>query len=131
MFRKKKCIIDDSLSCFLAAFSQGGCFDPLGQSFPTPQPTPSPVSIDPKLSTYTSQFSPASQTQFTSELASMGPQGLGFGAPRGAFPGGTASIVLRPGMMRPQGMGTQLRLSPNQLRLQLQQRLQGPQQVRT
>lgn len=33
-------------------------------------------------------------------------------------------------MTRPQGMGAQLRLPPNQLRLQLQQRLQGPQQVR-
>uniref|UniRef100_A0A8C4E9X4 Nuclear receptor coactivator 1 n=1 Tax=Dicentrarchus labrax TaxID=13489 RepID=A0A8C4E9X4_DICLA len=110
---------------------QGGCFDPLPQNFPTQQPTASPVSMDPKLPTYPSQFTPASQAQFPPELVTVGPQGLGFGAPRGAFPGGTTGIGLRPGMTRPQGMGTQLRLPPNQLRLQLQQRLQGPQQVRT
>uniref|UniRef100_A0A671V810 Nuclear receptor coactivator 1 n=1 Tax=Sparus aurata TaxID=8175 RepID=A0A671V810_SPAAU len=110
---------------------QGGCFDPLAQNFPAQQPTASPVSMDPKLPTYPSQFTPASQAQFPPELATVGSQGLGFGAPRGAFPGGTTGIGLRPGMARPQGMGTQLRLPPNQLRLQLQQRLQGPQQVRT
>uniref|UniRef100_A0A8C4EAX7 Nuclear receptor coactivator 1 n=1 Tax=Dicentrarchus labrax TaxID=13489 RepID=A0A8C4EAX7_DICLA len=108
---------------------QGGCFDPLPQNFPTQQPTASPVSMDPKLPTYPSQFTPASQAQFPPELVTVGPQGLGFGAPRGAFPGGTTGIGLRPGMTRPQGMGTQLRLPPNQLRLQLQQRLQGPQQL--
>ncbi|KAM7368407.1 hypothetical protein PAMP_014629 [Pampus punctatissimus] len=108
---------------------QGGCFDPLPQNFPTQQPTANPVSMDPKLPTYPSPFTPAPQVQFPPELATVGPQGLGFGAPRGAFPGGTAGIGLRPGMTRPQGMGTQLRLPPNQLRLQLQQRLQGPQQL--
>ncbi|KAI3364473.1 hypothetical protein L3Q82_011263, partial [Scortum barcoo] len=108
---------------------QGGCFDPLPQTFPTQQPTATPVSIDPKLPTYPSQFTPAPQAQFAPELATVGPQGLGFGAPRGAFPGGTTGMGLRPGMMRPQGMGAQLRLPPNQLRLQLQQRLQGPQQL--
>ncbi|XP_040919829.1 nuclear receptor coactivator 1 [Toxotes jaculatrix] len=107
---------------------QGGCFDPLPQNFPTQQPTATPVSMDPKLPTYPSQFSSALQAQFPPELATVGPQGLGFGAPRGAFPGGTG-MGLRPGMTRPQGMGTQLRLPPNQLRLQLQQRLQGPQQL--
>lgn len=113
------------------ASSQGGCFDPLGQNFLTQQPTATPVSMDPKLSTYPSQFTPASQTQFAPELATVGPQSLGFGAPRGAFPTGTTGMGLRPGVTRPQGVGTQLRLSPNQLRFQLQQRLQGPQQVRT
>ncbi|XP_037606131.1 nuclear receptor coactivator 1 isoform X2 [Sebastes umbrosus] len=109
---------------------QGGCFDTLPQNFPTQQPTATPGSMDPKLPTYTSQFTPAPQAQFPPELATVvGPQGLGFGAPRGAFPGGTTGIGLRPGMMRPQGIGTQLRLPPNQLRLQLQQRLQGPQQL--
>lgn len=81
--------------------------------------------MDPKLLSYTSQFPPASQAPFPPELAAVGQQGVTFGAPRGAFPMG-----LRPGMTRPQGMGPQLRLPPNQLRLQLQQRLQGPQQVR-
>ncbi|XP_069370986.1 nuclear receptor coactivator 1 isoform X2 [Paralichthys olivaceus] len=107
---------------------QGGCFDPLPQNFPTQQPTATPVSLDPKLPSYPSQFTPAPQTQFPPELATVGPQALGFGAPRGTFPGGTG-MGLRPGMTRPQGMGTQLRLPPNQLRLQLQQRLQGPQQL--
>lgn len=63
-------------------------------------------------------------------MAAVGPQVMGFGNPRGAFPGGTAVVGMRLAMTRPQGMGTQLRLPPNQLRLQLQQRLQGPQQVR-
>ncbi|XP_042359965.1 nuclear receptor coactivator 1 isoform X1 [Plectropomus leopardus] len=109
---------------------QGGCFDPLPQNFPTQQPTATPGSVDSKLPTYTSQFTPAPQAQFPPELATVvGPQGLGFGAPRVAFPGGTTGIGLRPGMTRPQGINTQLRLPPNQLRLQLQQRLQGPQQL--
>uniref|UniRef100_A0A7N6BQE2 Nuclear receptor coactivator 1 n=1 Tax=Anabas testudineus TaxID=64144 RepID=A0A7N6BQE2_ANATE len=106
---------------------QGGCFDPLPQNFSTQQPTATPVSLDPKPPTYTSQFTPAPQAQFPPEVATVGQQGLGFGAPRGAFPGGTAGMGLRPGMTRPQGMGPQLRLPPNQLRLQLQQRLQDTQ----
>jgi len=114
---------------FLVFSSQSGCFDPLPQNFPPQQPTATPVSMDPKLPTYPSQFTPAQQAQFTPELATVGPQGLGFGAPQGAFPGGNTNMGLRPGMTRPQGMGPQLRLPPNQLRLQLQQRLQGPQQV--
>ncbi|XP_047194065.1 nuclear receptor coactivator 1 isoform X2 [Hippoglossus stenolepis] len=107
---------------------QGGCFDPLPQTFPSQQPTATPVSLDPKLPSYPSQFTAAPQAQFPPELATVGPQGLGFGAPRGAFPGG-AGMGPRPGVTRPQGMGAQLRLPPNQLRLQLQQRLQGPQQL--
>lgn len=100
---------------------QGGCFDPLPQNVPTQQQTASPASVDPKLPTYPSQFTPAPQAQFPTELATVGPQVMGFGTPRGAFPGG---------MTRPQGTGMQFRLPPNQLRLQLQQRLQGPQQVK-
>lgn len=114
---------------FLFLFSQGGCFDPLPQNFPTQQPTATPVPMDPKLPTYTSQFTAATQAQFPPDVATVGPQGLGFGAPRGSFPGGTTGMGLRPGLTRPQGMGLQLRLPPNQLRLQLQQRLHGPQQV--
>ncbi|KAM9356268.1 nuclear receptor coactivator 1 [Pholidichthys leucotaenia] len=104
---------------------QSGCFDPLPQNFPPQQPTATPVSMDAKLPTFPSQFTPAPQAQFPSELATVGTQGLGFGAPRGT----PAAVGLRPGMNRPQGVGTQLRLPPNQLRLQLQQRLQGPQQL--
>uniref|UniRef100_A0A8C6KF62 Nuclear receptor coactivator 1 n=1 Tax=Nothobranchius furzeri TaxID=105023 RepID=A0A8C6KF62_NOTFU len=107
---------------------QGGCFDPFPQNFLSQQPTATPVPMDSKAPTYTSQLTPASQ--FPPELAVAGQQGQGFGAPRGAFPGGTAGVGLRPGMTRPTGtgLGVQVRLPPNQLRLQLQQRLQGPQQ---
>uniref|UniRef100_A0A8C6KGY4 Nuclear receptor coactivator 1 n=1 Tax=Nothobranchius furzeri TaxID=105023 RepID=A0A8C6KGY4_NOTFU len=109
---------------------QGGCFDPFPQNFLSQQPTATPVPMDSKAPTYTSQLTPASQ--FPPELAVAGQQGQGFGAPRGAFPGGTAGVGLRPGMTRPTGtgLGVQVRLPPNQLRLQLQQRLQGPQQNR-
>lgn len=99
------------------------------QNFPNQPPTATPVPMDPKLPAYPPQFTPAPQAQFPPELVPVGPQGLGFGAPRAAFPIGTG-IGLRPGMNQPQGVGTQLRLPPNQLRLQLQQRVQGPQQVR-
>ncbi|XP_056283601.1 nuclear receptor coactivator 1 isoform X2 [Pseudoliparis swirei] len=101
------------------------------QDFPTQQSTAAPGSMDPKLHAYPSQFTAAAvQAQFPPELATLvGQQDLGFGAPRGAFPGGTTGVGLRPGMPRPQGVGTQLRLPPNQLRLQLQQRVQGPQQL--
>ncbi|KAM9798022.1 nuclear receptor coactivator 1 [Neosynchiropus ocellatus] len=105
---------------------QGGCFDPLPQTFPAQQPTATPVPLDPKLPSYPAQFTSTPQSQFPQEAgATVGPQGLGFGSP--PFPGGTAGIGLRPGMTRPQGMSAQLRLPPNQLRLQLQQRLQCPQ----
>lgn len=83
--------------------------------------------MDTKLPSYPSQFTPASQAQLPPELATVGPQGQGFGVPRAAFPGGATGVGLRQGVLRPQG--PQLRLSPNQLRLQLQQRLQAPQQV--
>lgn len=101
------------------------------QTFPPQPATATPVSIDTKLPTYTSQFPPAPQPPFPPEAAPVGTQGLGFGSPRGPFPAGTTGIGLRPGMARAQGMAPQLRLPPNQLRLQLQQRLQGPQQVST
>ncbi|XP_071058029.1 nuclear receptor coactivator 1 [Pseudochaenichthys georgianus] len=105
---------------------QGGCFDPNPPTFSTQQPPAPPGSMDPKLPSYPSQFTAA---QFPPELVAAGPQGLGFGAPRGAFPGGTTGIGIRPGMTRPQGGVPALRLPPNTLRLQLQQRLQGPQQL--
>ncbi|XP_077408237.1 nuclear receptor coactivator 1 isoform X2 [Vanacampus margaritifer] len=108
---------------------QGGCYDPMPQSFPTQQVTATPLSLDPKLPSYPSQFTPPAQ--FPAEMATM-QQALGFGAARGTYLGGapTAVVGLRAGLTRPaQGMGAQLRLPPNQLRLQLQQRLQGPQQL--
>lgn len=112
------------LSCpFLSPSLQGGCLEPLLQTSPPQQPTATPVP------TYPSQLTTTPQAPFPPELAVVGLQGAGFGAPRGAFPAGTASLALRPGAPRPQGVGPPLRLPPNQLRLQLQQRVQGPQQV--
>uniref|UniRef100_A0A8C7QVB8 Nuclear receptor coactivator 1 n=1 Tax=Oncorhynchus mykiss TaxID=8022 RepID=A0A8C7QVB8_ONCMY len=96
---------------------QGGCFDPTPQRFPSQPPAATPISMDPKLPGYPSQFSTGAPAQFPREMG----QGMGvFGAPRGAFP---------VGMGRAPGVANQLRLPPNQLRLQLQQRLQGPQQL--
>ncbi|XP_036405738.1 nuclear receptor coactivator 1 [Megalops cyprinoides] len=95
---------------------QGGCLDPLSPRFPA-QPAP-PMPVDPKLPAYPAQFPPGSG-QFPSEMGRA--QGMGFGAPRAAFPGGMGMAV-RPGMARAPGL-------PNQLRLQLQQRLQGQQQL--
>ncbi|XP_023808907.1 nuclear receptor coactivator 1 isoform X1 [Oryzias latipes] len=100
---------------------QGGCLEPSLQTSPPQQPTATPVP------TYPSQLATAPQPSFLSELVAAGPQGLGFGALRGAFPAATASVGLR--VPRPQGVGPPLRLPPNQLRLQLQQRVQGPQQL--
>uniref|UniRef100_A0A8C7LCG6 Nuclear receptor coactivator 1 n=1 Tax=Oncorhynchus kisutch TaxID=8019 RepID=A0A8C7LCG6_ONCKI len=104
---------------------KGGCFDPVPQRFPSQPPATTPISMDPKLPGYPSQFNPGPPAQFPPEIAGVQSMG-GFGAPRGAFPGG---MMLRPGMGRAAGMTNQLRLPPNQLRLQLQQRLQGPQQL--
>ncbi|KAM8832039.1 LOW QUALITY PROTEIN: nuclear receptor coactivator 1 [Spinachia spinachia] len=106
---------------------QGGSFDPLPQNFPNQQSTATPGSMDHKLPPYPAKFTPA---QFPPELAILvGQQGFGFGAPRGSFPGVTTGVGLRLGTPRLQGMSPQLRLPPNHLRLQLQQRVQGPQQL--
>uniref|UniRef100_A0A8B9JP23 Nuclear receptor coactivator 1 n=1 Tax=Astyanax mexicanus TaxID=7994 RepID=A0A8B9JP23_ASTMX len=104
---------------------QSGCLDQITQRFPPPQP-PTPVAMDPKLPGYPTQF-PTSPSQFPPEMA--GTQGIGFVAPRVPFPGNISMSTMRPGMNRAPGMPNQLRLPPNQLRLQLQQRLQGPQQI--
>ncbi|MBN3325614.1 NCOA1 protein, partial [Atractosteus spatula] len=93
---------------------QGCCLDSLSQQFPAQ----APMLMDPKPPGYTSQFPPGSP-QFSSAMGRA--QGLGFGGPRGAFPGGIG-MGPRPPMARPPGL-------PNQLRLQLQQRLQGQQQL--
>ncbi|KAI4882113.1 hypothetical protein NFI96_010747 [Prochilodus magdalenae] len=104
---------------------QSGCLDQISQRFPQPQP-PAPVPMDPKLPNYPTQF-PTSPSQFPAEMNAT--QGLGFGTPRVPFPGNMGMNTMRPGMNRAPGMPNQLRLPPNQLRLQLQQRLQGPQQL--
>ncbi|XP_051951433.1 nuclear receptor coactivator 1-like isoform X2 [Xyrauchen texanus] len=101
---------------------QSGCLDPVTQSFPQP---PTPVPMDHKLPTYPSQF-PTSPSQFSAEMGTT--QGMNFGAPRMLFPG-NVGIAVRPVINRAPGVPNQLRLPPNQLRLQLQQRLQSPQQL--
>ncbi|XP_026146493.1 nuclear receptor coactivator 1-like isoform X2 [Carassius auratus] len=103
---------------------QSGCLEPVTQNFPQSQP-PTPVPMDPKLPSYPSQF-PTSPSQFPAEMGTA--QGMSFGAPRMPFPG-NVGMAVRPGMNRAPGVPNQLRLPPNQLRLQLQQRLQGPQQL--
>ncbi|XP_059354416.1 nuclear receptor coactivator 1-like isoform X2 [Carassius carassius] len=103
---------------------QGGCLEPVTQTFPQSQP-PTPVPMDPKLPSYPSQF-PTSPSQFPAEMGTA--QSMSFGAPQMAFPG-NVGVAVRPGMNRAPGVPNQLRLPPNQLRLQLQQRLQGPQQL--
>lgn len=108
----------------LLSHLQRGCLEPVTQTFAQSQP-PTPVPMDPKLPSYPSQF-PTSPSQFPAEMGAA--QGMSFGAPRMAFPG-NVGMTVRPGMNRAPGVPNQLRLPPNQLRLQLQQRLQGPQQV--
>ncbi|XP_016342940.1 nuclear receptor coactivator 1 [Sinocyclocheilus anshuiensis] len=103
---------------------QSGCLEPVTQTFPQSQP-PTPVPMDPKLPSYPSQF-PTSPSQFPAEMGTA--QVMSFGAPRMAFPG-NVGMTVRPGLNRAPGVPNQLRLPPNQLRLQLQQRLQGPQQL--
>uniref|UniRef100_A0A8C9UXH6 Nuclear receptor coactivator 1 n=1 Tax=Scleropages formosus TaxID=113540 RepID=A0A8C9UXH6_SCLFO len=98
---------------------QGGCLDQLSQRFPAQPPPSAPMSVDPKLPGYPSQF-PLGSSQFPQDVGRPQQQSLGFGAPRGAFPGGMG-VAMRPGVPRAPGL-------PNQLRLQLQQRLQGQQQ---
>ncbi|XP_065112193.2 nuclear receptor coactivator 1 [Paramisgurnus dabryanus] len=103
---------------------QSGCLEPVTPAFPLPQ-LPNAVPMDPKLPSYPTQF-PSSPSQFPPEMGTT--QGMSFGAPRMPFPG-NAGMAVRPGMNRTPGAPNQLRLPPNQLRLQLQQRLQGPQQL--
>ncbi|XP_048106959.1 nuclear receptor coactivator 1 [Alosa alosa] len=106
---------------------QGGCLEPILQRLPTQPSSASSVTTDPKLTAYSAPFplKSSSPPQFPSDLG--GAHGFGLGSPRGTFHGGMA---LRPGMPRTPTTSNQLRLPPNQLRLQLQQRLQGPQQNR-
>ncbi|XP_062406996.1 nuclear receptor coactivator 1 isoform X2 [Sardina pilchardus] len=103
---------------------QGGCLEPILQRLPTQPSSSSSVTMDPKLTAYSAPF-PQGPPQFPSELG--GVRGFGLGSPRGTFHGG---MTLRPGMPRSPTTSNELRLPPNQLRLQLQQRLQGPQQNR-
>ncbi|KAK1796067.1 hypothetical protein P4O66_008855 [Electrophorus voltai] len=100
---------------------QSGCLDQITQRYAPPQ-SPASVALEPKLPGYLPQFS-TSPPQFPPEMA--GAQGMGFGGPRLPFPG----VGVRPALSRVPGMPSPARVPPNQLRLQLQQRLQGPQQL--
>ncbi|KAM9495592.1 nuclear receptor coactivator 1 isoform 3-T3 [Clarias gariepinus] len=98
---------------------QSGCLDQITQRFNQPQPsTPVP--------SYLSQF-PTSPSQFPAEMNTI--QGISFAASHGPFPGSVGMTPMRPGLNRAPGVPVQMRLPPNQLRLQLQQRVQGPQQL--
>uniref|UniRef100_W5UMC1 Nuclear receptor coactivator 1 n=1 Tax=Ictalurus punctatus TaxID=7998 RepID=W5UMC1_ICTPU len=98
---------------------QSGCLDQITQRFTQAQPsTPVP--------SYPSQF-PTSPSQFPAEMSTT--QGMSFGPSRVPFPSNVNMNPMRPGITRAPGMPTQMRLPPNQLRLQLQQRVQGPQQL--
>ncbi|XP_062858090.1 nuclear receptor coactivator 1 isoform X2 [Trichomycterus rosablanca] len=97
---------------------QSGCLDQITQRFAQPQPS------TPGVPSYPSQF-PTSPSQFPNGTT----QGMTFGASRVTFPGNVSMNSMRPVMNRTPGMPSQMRLPPNQLRLQLQQRLQGPQQL--
>ncbi|XP_031436940.1 nuclear receptor coactivator 1 isoform X2 [Clupea harengus] len=103
---------------------QGGCLEPMAQRVPT-QPSSAPsMTMDPKLPAYSAPFSQG-PPGFPTDMA--GAHGFGLGSPRGSFQG---VMALRPGLSRAPTTPSLLRMAPNQLRLQLQQRLQGPQQNR-
>uniref|UniRef100_A0AAY4AWZ6 Nuclear receptor coactivator 1 n=1 Tax=Denticeps clupeoides TaxID=299321 RepID=A0AAY4AWZ6_9TELE len=107
---------------------QGGCLDPMVQRFPTQLPPIPTMPMEAKLPSYPSQF-PSAPPQFPTDMGG-GTQGVGFAAPpRGAAFPGNMGMQMRPGAPRASGIPNQLRLPPNQLRLQLQQRVQGPQQL--
>lgn len=111
-------------------FPQGGGLDVLSERFPPPQATP-PLMMEERPNLYPQPYSSPSPTaSLTSPFQGMVRQKPSLGTmpvqvtpPRGAF---------SPGMgMQPRQTLNRPPAAPNQLRLQLQQRLQGQQQVST
>ena len=115
---------------FWLIFQQGGGLDVLSERFPPQQATP-PLMMEERPNLYSQPYSSPSPTANLSspfqgmvrQKPSLGTMPVQVTPPRGAF---------SPGM----GMQTRQTLNrppaaPNQLRLQLQQRLQGQQQVST
>ncbi|XP_028653018.2 nuclear receptor coactivator 1 [Erpetoichthys calabaricus] len=97
---------------------QGGCISSVPDHLPSQLTSSVPVLIDSKPTSYPTQFHTGSP-QFASDLSQQ--QSAGFGTPRAGMLG-TVGIPPRPVIARAPGM-------PNQLRLQLQQRIQGQQQL--
>ncbi|TSL47667.1 Nuclear receptor coactivator 1 [Bagarius yarrelli] len=98
---------------------QSGCLDQINQRFAQAQPSTNVPSYPP-------QF-PTSPSHFPSDMNTT--QGRNFGPTRSPFTGNVGMTPVRPAVNRAAGMQLQMRLPPNQLRLQLQQRVQGPQQL--
>ncbi|KAL2082796.1 hypothetical protein ACEWY4_022614 [Coilia grayii] len=104
---------------------QAGCVEPVTQRLSTQPLAGLNMPMDTKLPSYSEPF-PQASPQFPTDMGGVA-QGFGLDSPRGALPG---AVTMRPAMPRAPATPSQLRLPPNQLRLQLQQRLQGPQQNR-
>lgn len=113
---------------FWLIFQQGGGLDVLSERFPPQQATP-PLMMEERPNLYSQPYSSPSPTANLSspfqgmvrQKPSLGTMPVQVTPPRGAF---------SPGMgMPPRQTLNRPPAAPNQLRLQLQQRLQGQQQV--
>lgn len=122
----QKCIC----KIFWLIFQQGGGLDVLSERFPPQQATP-PLMMEERPNLYSQPYSSPSPTANLSspfqgmvrQKPSLGTMPVQVTPPRGAF---------SPGMgMQPRQTLNRPPAAPNQLRLQLQQRLQGQQQVNT
>ena len=122
----QKCIC----KMFWLIFQQGGGLDVLSERFPPQQATP-PLMMEERPNLYSQPYSSPSPTANLSspfqgmvrQKPSLGTMPVQVTPPRGAF---------SPGMgMQPRQTLNRPPAAPNQLRLQLQQRLQGQQQVST
>ena len=120
----RKCIC----KVFWLIFQQGGGLDVLSERFPPQQATP-PLMMEERPNIYSQPYSSPSPTANLSspfqgmvrQKPSLGTMPVQVTPPRGAF---------SPGMgMQPRQTLNRPPAAPNQLRLQLQQRLQGQQQV--
>ncbi|XP_038626771.1 nuclear receptor coactivator 1 isoform X2 [Tachyglossus aculeatus] len=111
---------------------QGGGVEVLGEGF-QPPPAPQPALLDPKPGMYAQPYPSSASPAAAAAAAAAAFQGLSrqkptFGpgpgqgpAPRGAFPTAMG--------LQPRPPGSRAPTASNQLRLQLQQRLQGQQQL--
>lgn len=122
----QKCIC----KMFWLIFQQGGGLDVLSERFPPQQATP-PLMMEERPNLYSQPYSSPSPTANLSspfqgmvrQKPSLGTMPVQVTPPRGAFSPGLA--------MQPRQTLNRPPAAPNQLRLQLQQRLQGQQQVST
>lgn len=116
------------MSCLIS--HQGGGLDVLSERFPPQQATP-PLMMEERPNLYSQPYSSPSPTANLStpfqgmvrQKPSLGSMPVQVTPPRGAFSPGLG--------MQPRQTLNRPPAAPNQLRLQLQQRLQGQQQVST